>query len=130
MTLNIDIAPTIERLAGVEPVPCVNGVDLGPLVSGENPPWRSEWFYEHLFEHPRVPKSEGVRTTDWKYMRFIDADPLYEEMYDLANDPYEYENLAKAPDYAKQLEHLRARREAWIENLESWRIDQPWQQPA
>ena len=41
-TLNIDIAPTIMSLAGVEVPPSVNGRDLRPLVAGDSPEWRQE----------------------------------------------------------------------------------------
>ena len=130
MTLNIDVCPTILSAAGLDIPSCMNGRDLMPLIRGESPTWRQEWFYEHLFEHGRVPKSEGVRTRDWKYFEFPEADPPYEEMYHLAVDPQETVNLADSPDHAGTRDHLRARRNAWVENLESWSIDQPWTEPA
>lgn len=130
MTLNIDVSPTIQSLAGLDPLATIQGQDLNPLVDGETPEWRQEWFYEHLFEHPRVPKSEGVRSVDWKYMQFPESDPVHEEMYHLADDPMEYKDLVAFPDHADQLAHLRSRREAWIANLEAWRLGDPWQEPT
>lgn len=130
MTLNIDACPTILSAAGLANDPCVNGRDLMPLVRGESPAWRQEWFYEHLFEHERVPRSEGVRTQDWKYFEFPDSDPPHEEMYHLAADPHETVNLAQSESHAATLEHLRARRSLWVENLEAWSIDRPWEEPA
>ena len=129
MTLNIDVAPTILSAAGLEAPQSLNGRDLMPLARGERQPWRQEWFYEHLFEHPRVPKSEGVRSGDWKYFVFPEADPAYEEMYDLASDPRETSNLAGAAEHGGTLETMRAKRDLWIENLSSWRIDRPWTEP-
>ncbi len=128
--LNIDISPTLQSLAGLEPPATIQGRDLSPLVAGERPAWRTEFFYEHLFEHPRVPKSEGVRTDDWKYFQFPESEPLYEEMYHLAEDPWEDHNLVGAEEHAEQLDHLRARREAWIANLESWRLGDIWSEPV
>ncbi|MCB1022426.1 MAG: sulfatase-like hydrolase/transferase, partial [Acidobacteria bacterium] len=130
MSLNIDIAPTIERLAGVELAPSINGRDLNPLVDGERPEWRKEFFYEHLFTHPKIPKSEGVRTETWSYFQFPELQPVYEEMYDLAHDPQEDHNLVKEPEHSDELDHLRARRKAWIANLEAWSVDKPWSEPA
>ncbi len=124
MTLNIDVSPTILSLAGLEIPASMNGRDLNPLVDGASPAWRKEWFYEHLFEHPKIPQSEGVRTDDWKYFEFLDVDPPHEEMYDLAADPGEVHNLAAAPEHAADRERLRARRAAWVANLEAWRIEQ------
>ncbi len=129
MSLNIDIAPTILNLAGLEPPPSMNGRDLNPLVDGERPEWRKEFFYEHLFERFNIPKSEGVRTESWKYFQFPELEPVYEEMYHLARDPGEDHNLVHEKEYAKQLEHSRARRKTWIANLEAWRMDQPWSEP-
>lgn len=128
--LNIDVSPTIQAYAGLTPPETIQGQDLSPLVRGERPEWRTEFFYEHLFENPRVPKSEGVRTNDWKYFQFPESDPLYEEMYHLAVDPWEEHNLVGEPEYAEQLDRLRQRREEWIAHLESWSLGEPWSEPA
>ena len=105
MTLNIDIAPTLLDLAGL-PIPkAMQGRSLRPLMEGKEVNWRKEWFYEHLYEHPRIPKSEGVRTSRWKYIRYIDYD--HEELYDLAHDPYEERNLVAEPAYREVLLTLR-----------------------
>ncbi|MEZ6045376.1 MAG: sulfatase [Planctomycetaceae bacterium] len=109
MALSIDVSPTIMQLAGVEPPQVVQGASLIPLIQGEHPEWRHDFLYEHRFEHPRIPKSEGVRTTDWKYVRYTDTEPLHEELYDLKNDPLETTNLVNETAYSKQLQQLRAR---------------------
>ncbi len=117
MALNIDMAPTMLGLAGA-PVPAtMQGRDLGPLVSNEPVKWRDNWFYEHTFNTPptRLPiaRSEGVRTTTWKYIRYTDQEPpheqLYEQLFDLANDPLERRNLAGEKAHEKTLGELRAR---------------------
>ena len=130
MSLNIDVCPTILSAAGLDIPDCMNGRDLMPLVRGESPEWRREWFYEHLFEHQRVPQSEGIHTGGWKYFEFPAADPPYDEMYHLAVDPQESVNLARSADHAGIRTQLRARREAWVRNLEAWSIDDPWTEPA
>ncbi len=130
MTLNIDVCPTILSAAGLDRPESMNGRSLMPLARGETPQWRQEWFYEHLFENPRVPMSEGVHTGDWKYFVFHQAAPPHEEMYHLAVDPQETVNLVNSDDHVATLARLRQRRQAWAENLESWRIDQPWTEPV
>ncbi len=130
MTLNVDVCPTILSAAGLEAPASMNGRDLMPLVRGESPTWRREWFYEHLFENPRVPKSEGVHAGDWKYFVFPESDPPHEEMYHLAVDPQETVDLARSADHGAALARLRSRRAAWTESLESWEIDRPWSEPA
>ena len=109
MTLNIDIAPTILELAGLEAPQLMQGRSLTPLLSGGKPEWRTDFLCEHLFEHPKIPKSEGVRTERWKYFRYFEQQPVYEELYDLENDPHESRNLVGDPGYVKELDQLRKR---------------------
>ena len=130
MTLNIDLAPTILALAGLDIPTSMQGRDLGPLLRGESPSWRSEWFYEHLFEHRTIPKIEGIRGERWKYTRYIETDPLYEELYDLANDPGEDHNLAVFAEHRDSLEKQRGRLDLWRTTLETWDATQPWQDPV
>ena len=116
MALNIDLAPTMLELAGL-PVPAMmQGRSLLPLLGGEPTAWRDDFFCEHLFTTPEViiPRCEGVRSQDWKYIRYIDQEPLYEELYHLASDPDEARNLCSARARAGDLERLRARCDALL----------------
>ncbi len=109
MTLNVDIAPTLLDLAGIEIPKPMKGLSLVPLLQGESPSWRKDWYYEHLFPHPKIPRNEGIRTERWKYIRYLDTQPVYEELYDLANDPLEETNLAAIPEHQTVLKELRER---------------------
>lgn len=133
MSLNIDVAPTLLDFAGIAAPACMQGRSLRPLLGAAAPPWRREWFYEHHFEVPpkvRIPRSEGIRTADWKYIRYIDAQPASEELYDLRRDPLEEKNLAPDPGHKQRLDQLRARWQAWSEALARWRPDSRWKDPA
>ena len=110
MALNIDLAPTLLELAGL-PVPAmVQGRSLLPLLHGEPVAWRDDVFCEHLFTTPEViiPRC-GVRSRDWKYLRYLDEEPVYEELYHLESDPDEARNLCSDRACAGDLERLRAR---------------------
>ncbi|NOX53872.1 MAG: sulfatase [Planctomycetes bacterium] len=117
IVLSIDIAPTIFELAGA-PIPDdVQGQSLRPLLCGEPVSWRTEFFYEHLFKHPRIPQTEGVRTERWKYTRYISIDPVYEDLFDLERDPFEEHNLARDSRYADKLNEMRAKWKSWRERV-------------
>jgi len=109
MVLSTDVAPTLLDYAGI-PVPSrMQGRSLRPLVEGKATDWRTEWFYSHPFEHKRIPKCEGVRTKRWKYIRYIDFDPPYEQLFDLEADPCEERDLARQPTYSERLKEMRQR---------------------
>jgi arylsulfatase A-like enzyme len=129
MTLNIDIAPTILRAAGIEPPAVMQGRDLAPLTRRQASGWRREFYYSHLFEHATIPKSEGIRDERWKYVRYIESDPLYEELYDLRSDPQETRNLARAGSHEDRLKAMRERWKTWRAALESWKPGTPWIEP-
>jgi arylsulfatase A-like enzyme len=99
MALNIDLAPTMLALAGVEPPAGMQGRDLSPLVRGQRlENWRDEFFYEHLFTHKAIPRSEGVRARHWSYWKYLDVGgPDDEWLFDLRNDPGQTANLARTP---------------------------------
>ena len=105
MALNVDIAPTILELAGVSVPEQMQGRSLVPLLKGKKPRWRTEFFYEHPFEHKTIARTVGLRTQRYKYARYIDYD--YEELYDLKLNPEETINLAKDEKYQSTLTALR-----------------------
>jgi len=109
LVLNIDIAPTIFNLAGLQIPNAVQGRSMVPLLQGTPVTWRNDFLYEHRFKHPRIPKTEGVRTERWTYTRYTSIDPVYEELFDLKTDPHQQHNLAGDPRYQKKLRQLRTR---------------------
>lgn len=117
MVLNVDLAPTFVSLAGLQPPSSMQGSSIVPLLRGESPRWRKEWFYSHHFRHKLIPQSEGIRTERWKYIRYIERNPTFEELYDLRLDPGETNNLTASADHRNQLNHLRKRWSMWRRHL-------------
>jgi arylsulfatase A-like enzyme len=110
MALNVDVSPTVLELAGVAVPPLVQGRSLVPLLKGDPPAdWRTDFFYEHLFDRKNIPKSEGVRTERFAYVRWFEQSPVVEELYDHVADFDEVRNLAADPKFADVLAKLRAR---------------------
>jgi len=113
MALSIDLAPTMLSMAGV-PIPeSTQGHDLTPLLRDQPIEWRKDWFYEHVYntKPPRRPiaKCEGVREEHWKYTRYPEIEPPYEQLFDLKGDPREERNLADDPGHSEKLARLRVR---------------------
>jgi arylsulfatase A-like enzyme len=108
--LNVDVSPTLLELAGVPVPPAVQGRSLVPLLRGETPAdWRTDFFYEHLFDRRNIPKSEGVRTERHTYVRWFEQTPPVEELYDHVADFDQAKNLASDPRHADVLDRLRKR---------------------
>ena len=109
MALSFDCPVTMLDLAGV-PVPTqMRGRSLVPLMRGDTVDWRKDFFYEHLYERETIPKSEGVRTERFKYVRYFERNPLYEQLFDLEADPNEGTNLVGDPAHDATLRALRER---------------------
>jgi len=118
MALNIDIPATILDMAGLNQPKNYHGKSLLPIVSGKRKTInRDTVLIEHLWEFVSIPPSEGVRTNDWKYFRYVN-DKSWEELYDLKNDPQEINNLVKNNKYSKVLNKLRQETAAQIQKVQ------------
>lgn len=118
LALNIDIAPTIIDFANLEIPNVMQGKSLLPFTKKEVENWRDQFVCEHLFEIPQIPKSEGLRTKQWKYFRYIDH-PEVEELYDLEKDPLETNNLALDPAWQAMVAKFREELNQKLEKLEA-----------
>ncbi|MDZ7638270.1 MAG: sulfatase [Bryobacterales bacterium] len=126
MALNIDIAPTLLAYAGVKAPSSMQGRALQPLLAGAEADWRKDWFYAHHFDHEWIPKTEGVRTADWKYTEYLGESPKFEELFHLAADRDETRNLAKDAAHSSRLDALRERRQQWLSALAKWTPECNW----
>lgn len=116
MVLNIDVAPTLLDLAGVDIPVVMDGLSLVPLMQGKTPCWRDHFFFEHYYSPTKgkyIARNEGIRTLDAKYLRWIDPPKPIEEAYDLKNDPFELNNLANNPEQQERVNQLRKRFDDW-----------------
>ncbi len=111
---NVDVPSTIVDLAGLESPETWQGVSLLSIVQRKKKSiGRDTALVEHLWEFEHIPPSEGLRTKDWKYFRYIN-DKSSEELYHLKKDPREVENLAGDPQYQRVLHAFRKKCDALI----------------
>lgn len=109
MALNVDVPATIVDLAKVQKPATWHGKSLMPIVSGKTASLeRDTVLIEHLWEFEHIPPSEGVRTDEWKYLRYVN-DKSSEELYNLKKDPKEIKNLAGSKKYQGVLKELRSK---------------------
>ncbi len=103
MVLNIDLAPTFLDLAGVHVPEQMQGVSWKRLAAGRKPEnWRKSFLAEYFKELGDTPTLVGVRTIDSKLVRYTDH-PEWTEVFNLAADPYELNNLAADADTTAEL---------------------------
>jgi arylsulfatase A-like enzyme len=102
LVLNLDMAPTLLDLAGVEIPAAMQGQSLRPLMDGTSPgEWRDAVYYRY-YEFPhgwhKVRPHYGVRTDRYKLIHF-GGDMDVWELFDLEADPGEMHNVYGQDDY-------------------------------
>jgi arylsulfatase A-like enzyme len=113
MVLNVDLAPTILEMAGLDPAKGMAGQSMVPYLQNPIKPGRDAWRYEYFQDFPyRIPEMEAVRTTRYKYIEYKGRKPR--ELFDLQTDPREQRNLMNTiegrnllPQLQKRLAELR-----------------------
>ena len=108
--LNIDLAPTILELAGLEKPTYMQGESMVKLFSDKKQTsWRKSIFYEYYVDDAwpfAGPDQVAVRTKNYKLIdNFLEND--IDELYDLIIDPGEMNNLINNSDYNSIERELR-----------------------
>jgi arylsulfatase A-like enzyme len=136
IALNIDFAQTFLELAGIPPLPTMQGCSLLPLLRGAQPKeWRRSmyyryWMHDDAFTHARA--HYGVRTDRYKLIysygaglgRLGASDEIFDpewELFDREKDPREMLNVYDDPEY----EVIRKELEAELEMLQRQSGDFP-----
>jgi len=114
----IDIAPTIYQLAGVAPTDRLDGASLVGLANGEDQRDREAFLESDVGMFPAnnrralggiAGKLRALRTSTHKLVLKPTHKGSRFELYDLAADPDETENLAASAAHAELIEKLKRR---------------------
>lgn len=118
----IDLLPTFLEAAGGPAQPHrLEGMSLLPLLRGEETLWRDAAFSEfdyafrearrHLGVSPAHARGWMIRTERWKYIAYDGFSP---QLFDLEQDPDEFEDLGQSAAHAMVRQRMEARLFRWL----------------
>jgi arylsulfatase A-like enzyme len=101
----LDMYPTLVELAGLEKRDGLEGLSLVPQLQDANTKRERPAITTHN------QGNHGIRSERWRYIRYADGT---EELYDMAADPNEWNNLAGKPEHASVI----AEHKAWLPKVD------------
>jgi len=109
---HVDLAPTVCDYAGVPAPEGAQGRSLRPAIEDPAVPDPGEAFVEYNGDQGRGMPYRAVITNRYKYIHHFGQGP--DELYELAQDPYETMSLIDDPQHAEQSRQLKARLARWM----------------
>ena len=123
MVQNVDVGPTCLEAAGLKKPYYMPGFSILQLLKGDETNWRDRIFYEYFWEweFPMTPTMFGVRTDQYKYIRY---QGIWDrnEFYDLQNDPDEMYNLIDKPELQPVIKKHLLDLNEWMEKTDGLKI--------
>lgn len=107
LTSHIDLMPSLLDFVGIDAKNSrFDGQTLKPLFNGQ-----SDCFREYVFSeyHPRSRATQlynqTVRSKKWRFSIYPE-NPMWGELFDLEQDPFEHANLFSEPEYTTIIREL------------------------
>ena len=115
----LDVCPTILDLCGIETLPQVQSRSLRPLIEGTANLADWQEAYGEFFGQRFMYTQRMVWNGDWKY---VFSPGGVDELYNLADDPYEKNNLAEDSLYREIL--LKMVNQMWrkMDEIGDWSL--------
>ena len=106
IVLNIDMAPTMMEIAGIEKPESMHGSSFLSLLRNADKNWRSSFVYEGLGNYGGTKPNLTVISNDFRYVETYSGSTLdtviYREVYNQHTDVEELENLI----YSSEIQSL------------------------
>ncbi len=142
---NVDLLPTLLDLVGVKIPQNVQGVSFKDLINGHTQRAPREYVLGQRISHAlRDNTGRTVRTDRYKLIRYFekgrsviyptDANPTrvsqhtqrprrngtrpFVQLFDLHEDPHEFQDVASRPEYAAVVNDLSRRLYAWMQEVD------------
>ncbi|WP_205945754.1 sulfatase/phosphatase domain-containing protein [Pedobacter frigiditerrae] len=123
MVQNVDIAPTVLEMAGLQKPDHMPGKSFTQLLKGDKTNWRDKVFYEYYWESsfPMTPTIFGVRSDEFKFIKYHGVWDT-NELYNIKKDPEELYNLAGKPGCEKIELEMASELAAWLKSTNGLQI--------
>ena len=119
---NVDFAPTLLDFAGIDTPEYMQGQSFRKILeTGQEPDgWKQAAYYQYWMHVARLgnpPAHIAIRTKEYKLIQYYgtapegatqaDTPPAW-ELYHIAKDPHEMNNVYDNPEYSPVIESLKA----------------------
>lgn len=118
---NIDFAPTLLDLAGIQTGEKMQGDSFKPILVGNTPSDWQEAMYYHYYEFPywhHVQPHYGIRTKKFTLAHFYYNIDVW-ELYDLEKDPEQLHNIINDPQYTNVIKDLKSQLKGLMSKYEN-----------
>lgn len=103
----LDIFPTVCGMTDIPTPESVEGKSLMPIITGKREQVRDTLY----FAYKDIQRS--VRDNRYKLINYFVKGDRTTQLFDLANDPWEINNLSDDPNYSDHLSRLRVELRRW-----------------